>query len=329
MESELEERLRGHSAYFLTLASLIPAQYLAASRDGENETTDKRPAKKSMETRFWHNKKDKAKPTVKSRGRSAAAGDQDASKEAEPARKGRRGRQFNVEHVRSTSLQDLRLRLQQKMREASGGRKASVGDESEGHQRKRKRRGEAGEEGAAKKERRLEEKKKRKESVKKLRETKQKKAALAVAVDPEERKPGSAPQFTFNRFDFNQSSEKTAKKKDYNRLITKAEAKQNKLQQLVEEDKERGGEVQEKVKWSKAVRMARGEKMRDDPALLKKTVKRLEKKKESHRKKWGERVKEEQQRGEARDKKRQKNIRDRVDKIKAKKNRLRAKKRGH
>lgn len=322
----MEKRLQSHSAHFLSMYSLIPPQYV--SKECEDEIEDKKLAKKSKkETRFWHNKKGNEKPLVKSRNNNAQNKEEDEMMETVNKQK------IDVRARKSISLNDLQKRLQQKMAEVSNVRESSKEDENGSQQRRRRRRKrvEDREEEPNKKQRKLEDKKKHRENMKKNKEVKQRKVVAAVAKGQEEGSGNKkTPQLAFNRFEFNQSSKTTTatKKKDYKQLIAKAEAKHKKLQKLIELDDEKAVKLQERVKWSKAVRMAQGEKLKDDPVLLKKTVKRIEKRKQSHKKKWNERMKSEKQRQENKQKKRQENIQDRSDKIKTKKNRIRAKKRG-
>ena len=318
MDSGLEGRLRAHSAHFQSLVALIPPQYYAA-RESEDEAKEIKQSKR--ETRFWHNKKGEAL----SKSRKTTAHDSKQSEEGGTAAADSKKTELSVESVRSTSLSELRERLQKKISEAAQRKDLVPTESTETKQRKRRQR-KVGDDGSSRKVKRLEEKRKRRERVKRGQEAKQKREAVTVAGASSGE---NSSQFSFSRFEFGNSSKTTAKKKkDYHTLISKAESKQKRLQELMGQDQERGEVAQEKEKWSKAVRMARGEKMKDDPKLLKKTVKRLEKKKMNSKVKWQERVKAEHQRQEARQKTRKQNIRERVDKIKAKKVRKRAKKRG-
>ena len=318
MASDLEQRLRSYSDYFESLFSLVPAHYRTA-----REEDDEREAVGGKKTRFWHLKKGAGRPLAKSTKKRSA----ENAKERADSASSREEAGFSVDDKKSLSLSELRRRLQEKIKEVSLSKKEDrESDEGERKKRKRRRR-EVGEAGLDMKQLRLEEKKKRKEAAKNDRKVKQKKTAVEVSQNGAN-ESSDDPQFYFNRFKFSDSVKSECKKKNYKALIAKAEAKQRKLQEMAAEDVEKGEAASEKERWSKAVRMARGEKVRDDPSLLKKTVKRLEKKKQSHAKKWEERARAEQEKQDTRQKKRQQNIRERIDKIKAKKTRRRAKKRG-
>ena len=297
MEASLEERLRVHSSYFVSLFSLVPAQYQSVRQESEEDGY-----LRGNKTRFWHNKK--GAESLKLKGGNASESERGG---------GEGGTGFGVEERRSVGLSELQRRLREKMAAVSVRKRG--GDSGRGRERKQQQR--------------AEEEVKRREVARRNKEARQKSVAVAISREPAE-SSSSSPQFSFNRFDFNEDKDKAGqkKKKSYKSLIVKAEAKQRKLEELKEKDQERGGAAEDKERWSKAVRMARGEKVKDDPSLLKKTVKRLEIKKESRRRKWRERVRAEEERKEARQERRRENIRERVGQIKAKKNRKRAKKSG-
>lgn len=324
----MEQRLRSHSAHFLAMVALIPAQYYTA-REEEDETLPSGKSKK--ETRFWRNKKAghqlrHSKKSLHTVPRHQQEEEDMELRENGCTNEGMR-KQFSIEGVKSTSLSELQQRLHKKIEEVS--MKRSVGDTSNQTMRRKRRRRREAEGGPTRKQQRLEEKQKRREKVKKEQEAKQKREVVKTGGASHVAKTGADNiQFSFNQFEFTQSSAKRSRRKNYQALIAKAEAKQNQLEELTRQDQKMGDVAQEKEKWSKAVRMVRGEKLKDDPTLLRKTVKRLEKKKQTHKKKWGERMKAESLRKDAQQKKRQQNIHERTEKIKAKKARKRAKKRG-
>lgn len=326
----MEQRLRAHSAHFLTMVALIPPQYYAA-REGEDEAEDKLSSEKSKgETRFWRNKKTGHQLKHSRKSVHTATRDQREEGEIENGRTNATitdtRKQFSIEDVKSTSLSELQQRLHRKIEEVS--MKRSLGDTSTQTQgRKRRRRRKEAEGGPTKKQQRLEEKQKQRGRVKKEQEAKQKRKVTKTEGGVPEA-GGDNTQFSFNQFQFTQSSNTRGKRKNYQALIAKAEAKQSQLEELTRQDQEMGDVAQEKEKWTKVVRMARGEKLKDDPTLLRKTMKRLEKKKQTHKRKWGERMKAESLRKDVRQKRRQQNIHERTEKIKAKKARKRAKKKG-
>ena len=79
------------------------------------------------------------------------------------------------------------------------------------------------------------------------------------------------------------------KKKSLDRLLADAEKKRDRLQELkagTEEDKEKAMRIQ----WGDTLKEASGERVRDDPALIRKAMKRKAKKKAKSAKAWGSRV---------------------------------------
>lgn len=73
------------------------------------------------------------------------------------------------------------------------------------------------------------------------------------------------------------------KKGSLKRKLFEAEKKQKKLQKLSPEEAK-------KEHWKSAIDKARGIKVKDDPKLIKKALKRKQDEKKRHKKKWAERV---------------------------------------
>jgi len=105
----------------------------------------------------------------------------------------------------------------------------------------------------------------------------------------------SAP--VFSKFDFStakrvgQGQEK--KKGGSNnpmQLLAKVQADKEKLDRLKAEDPEKAKAKQEKEQWKAAMLRAEGVKIKDDPKLLKKAIKRKETQKAKTKKDWGERL---------------------------------------
>ncbi|KAF7727261.1 hypothetical protein EC973_007874 [Apophysomyces ossiformis] len=105
--------------------------------------------------------------------------------------------------------------------------------------------------------------------------------------------------------------------------LKKIEAKQEKLEKLRKENKEKADAIAEKEEWSRAIAMATGEKVKDDVKLLKKTVKRQEKQKSKSASQWKDRLDKVKKDEEDKVKKRNENIQKRIE---AKKDRKKGKK---
>ena len=350
-EQDLDERLKCHSACFATMVELIPSKFYIVKDDATQ-----------TESRYWQNRKQKQpKQVVKEaskkakkawldpsirkslqarkeesgppqedigegstlpngvdveeaetvalqsqeskdremkRGIKVALGASEGSEEgsaSEPEIKGG----FSVEDVRSGDFSELQVRLKARIADFRRKRKAP---ESACREVRKKR----------KKEARGEKKEKKKEIKKRVKQVETiKQAVIFSKIDV------SAPSRDWKP--------PTSKKKDYRKLLAEVETKRKRLEETGESRRE---EVQEKLNWQKAVDMARGSKVKDDPKLLKKTVKRLEKKKKASRKKWDHRTKVEESVKQKRQEVKKKHIQKRIEQIKEKKQKKRAKKRG-
>ncbi|CAL1526511.1 unnamed protein product [Lymnaea stagnalis] len=107
--------------------------------------------------------------------------------------------------------------------------------------------------------------------------------------------------------------------KDYKRLLERVEKQKEKVEKLKEKDPEAGKKLEQKIQWQNVINKAQGEKVKDNPELLKKAFKRKEKLKERKQKKWGERVQNVESVKQKKQDKRQANIDKRKDAKKEKK----------
>ncbi|KAF3925337.1 hypothetical protein ABW20_dc0109143 [Dactylellina cionopaga] len=102
-----------------------------------------------------------------------------------------------------------------------------------------------------------------------------------------------------------------------------AEAKKARLANMSDDKR---ADIQEKDRWSKALKMASGEKLQDDESLLKKSLKRQEKAKKKSEREWNERKSTVEKSQAMRQKKREANIAARKEQKKAGKSGKKAKK---
>lgn len=136
-------------------------------------------------------------------------------------------------------------------------------------------------------------------------------------------------QVVFSKFDF--TADKTVKKtqkrsdseknlrenpKDYKKLIKKLQDKREHIDNLKLTEPEKAVEMETTDKWKTAIDKAAGVKVKDDINLLKKSLKKVEKKKEKTKRDWNERVKDVKRIKEKAQDKRQKNIEKRREKTK-------------
>eukprot|EP01096_Ripella_sp_DP13-Kostka_P011312 TRINITY_DN453_c0_g2_i1.p1 TRINITY_DN453_c0_g2~~TRINITY_DN453_c0_g2_i1.p1 ORF type:complete len:398 (+),score=231.56 TRINITY_DN453_c0_g2_i1:148-1194(+) len=93
--------------------------------------------------------------------------------------------------------------------------------------------------------------------------------------------------------------------------LKRAEAEKQKIDELKKSSS--GKDELAQIKLQKALARARGEKIKDDPTKLKKSLKKKEKKKEKSRKEWNERIATETKKMEDRQKLRKANIQKKKD----------------
>ncbi|XP_077272693.1 surfeit locus protein 6 [Temnothorax americanus] len=122
----------------------------------------------------------------------------------------------------------------------------------------------------------------------------------------------SEGKMVFSKFDFSEIGVKKKLPKSQNdpkKMLQQLQQKKEKLKQLEElGDKEKAEDIREKDAWKSALAKASGEKIKDDPELLKRTIKRNEQKKKHSAKKWNSRIENVQKSMQERQEKRRENI---------------------
>ncbi|CAI2163167.1 1665_t:CDS:10 [Funneliformis geosporum] len=116
----------------------------------------------------------------------------------------------------------------------------------------------------------------------------------------------------FAKFDF-ADGKKKKKKIDDVHLKVKLQDKIEKVKELKKKDPEKAADLQEKEAWDKAFLKAQGEKVKDDPKLLAKTIKKKVVKKKKSEKAWKDRIESVENSMAERQKTRTENIKARVD----------------
>lgn len=139
----------------------------------------------------------------------------------------------------------------------------------------------------------------------------------------------SDAKIVYSKFDFlvKEEPEKPSKKdkrdkftgKDYKRLLEKAEKRAEKIEKIREKHPEKAQRIEENILWNKALSRAEGQKVKDNPLLLKKGLRKKEKMKERRKRKWDERVEVVRRKQEQRQEKRRENIQARKESKKKKK----------
>ena len=119
----------------------------------------------------------------------------------------------------------------------------------------------------------------------------------------------------FNRLEFGLKQKGSSKhrKNDLKILLAKAEMHHKKIEAISENDFKKGEELKRKIKWRNALEKAEGIKQKDDPVLLQRTLKKIEKRKKTSQKEWLNRLDVQKKHKEKRQEKREKNIKDRIN----------------
>lgn len=141
------------------------------------------------------------------------------------------------------------------------------------------------------------------------------KPAETPKSEPKQEKPvfNKEGNFLFSKFQFTDDGKEERKKNEYagkkvKTLLKQAEKKQEKIETLKNVDPDKAKLLLEKEKWKKAIQKSENIKVKDDPLLLKKSLKSEEKKKKKTVKEWKGRTEETEKRKMARQEKRSRNI---------------------
>lgn len=159
----------------------------------------------------------------------------------------------------------------------------------------------------------------------------EKKNLISTSVDddrefenkPKPQKPiyNSEGKMVFSRFDFSESGFKDKVKgreeRDPRKVLRKIEKQNEKLKELeLKGETEKLTEIREKIAWNNALSRCEGVKVKDNPTLLKKTIKKETKRKEKSKKNWAARMEGIKNQQEERQKKRTENIEARKKHVK-------------
>lgn len=188
----------------------------------------------------------------------------------------------------SSRIEALRAKLRAKLEEKRSQRPSSSDVLSKRASRR------------AEKQRRQEEAKKRKASKTGLKQTKASRFTVSGSSDATPQSDlanldfGKLAGLQSTRHDNNKSLANLNKKKNLQKLLADAEKKKEKLEALkrgTEEDKARAARMQ----WSDALQEAGGNRVKDDPAKLRKALKRKEAQKKKSAKAWKSRLEQTKQ----------------------------------
>ena len=127
----------------------------------------------------------------------------------------------------------------------------------------------------------------------------------------------------FSKFDFKDSNNPDKEKKknlDPQTALNKLKKDKEKIKMWEDKGKlEKAARIENNIAWDNALSKAQGEKVKDDPALLKKSIKKKKQIKSSSKKKWDKRGEEVKKKEKAFVEKREENINKRIKDKKEKK----------
>ncbi|CAG9575681.1 unnamed protein product [Danaus chrysippus] len=128
-------------------------------------------------------------------------------------------------------------------------------------------------------------------------------------------------KLVFSKFDFAKLGDRdrgSKGNKDPKKLLDNLKQQEEKIKNIAEVDSEKAKELKEKIAWKNILQKAEGEKVKDDPTLLKKSIKKIEQTKKVSKKKWENRIQSVEKKKEDRQKKRKENISKKKKEKKAK-----------
>nr|CAH7740297.1 unnamed protein product [Callosobruchus chinensis] len=121
-------------------------------------------------------------------------------------------------------------------------------------------------------------------------------------------------KIVFSKFDFSEigNKKKVKHERDPKKILKNIEKQKEKISRLKESGEiEKAIQIKEKSAWKNALAKAEGQKIKDDPLLLQKSVKKKEQKQRSSKKKWEQRTQGVEKAKQERQQKRTDNIQKR------------------
>ena len=327
---QLLHELQNDNAFFDHLVDMIPAKLYVAGNSGDdfNPKYFKGQAKESKEARRAKSKqakRAKLDPTlaetttqVKKRLESTRDGGMPASTKpvkpvtpitSEEPETSKPAAPIPLANGQSR-IEALRARLQAKLAEKRGQRPAdpnTVSKRAARRAEKKKRQEEAA-------------KRKKKAHTQSDSSSSNKKYKVGGAGDDNDDPAADLAQLDFGRLaglnkastsnyqKTNKSLANVGKTKNLQKMLADAEAKRQRLEELKQSQKEDDKEKAANIEWGDAIKEASGDRVKDDPAKLKKALKRQAAKKTKSAKSWKSRMDHTQQKMNERQKIRQHNL---------------------
>lgn len=281
--------------HFAVLSSMLPKII-------HQEYTEQQVSKKYQHNPSG-NKKRKLKEIVSEK---TTAESLEANDEASSKVKSKKPKVMSVEKVQSLDISELKERLQTKIKMAKVSRNYS--DSTKLKRRKANRLLKATEKKSQKK-------------------TFEKAVRLETSILDDDKKKTKRPtkdlavttNIQFSKFETKtkgevdlQSAKKGNKKKNLVKMLDEAKKKKKEVSKLQKSTDEKSVSLLQDKAWSKAIAMAKGEKQKDNPELIAKTIKRKEHSKKKSNKEWDVRTGGQKKLQKDKQKKRQANIEKRI-----------------
>ena len=301
--SSYKEDLRGHSEVFDSMLQLIPTGFYVMKDEDFIQSTKYFQNKKQKTSKEVHKekrmktKRRKLDPSInEEEPGSDNEGDRMPSDSEEDVAYEEPSLAVNIAEVKSLPLDELKEKLRTKIETM----RAVRNPDGESKLKKRKSKDEATK--AAKKPRVSQS------------EANEKKLST-VSINPAE----NGEQLQFNRLKIDSKQSKVKKKhgkKELEFMLDKAKKHQKEIEEVAKLDSEKAKKLLTEDKWKKAMTKAVGIKKKDDPVLLQRSIKKLDKQKQRSSKEWKDRKEAQDQVKVKKQVKREKNIKERVEKKK-------------
>lgn len=304
-----EGRLASHSAYFNSLIDLVPVKYYLPPTEEEQTSKyykkckTKAPKQNTKEV-IKKAKRARLDPTQPKTLYEIQLGLEENERINSLEDKEQDEAGLSVEKIQSGDIEELKSRLRARIEEFQRERNAPCGKAGKQPRKSKPKR--------------------------EMKAKNRQKVTTVQSKDKDSTKQTSSPNKTilndngevvFSKFDFMETKKgtKQGKIRRYSKLLAKAEAEKKKLETLQTEDAEKAKELKDKQLWNKALQKAEGVKLRDDPKLLKKSIKRRDQEKKKSKKQWKERMDHQKKQIEEKQKLRKSHIKERIEAKKAKK----------
>ncbi|XP_067144655.1 surfeit locus protein 6 homolog isoform X2 [Centruroides vittatus] len=302
--NKVDQTFEDDDRYFQELIDLIPPKFYFDQEIIDTLTTKKHKITNEKIKGLKRKKSEKGKNAIARldpyQHKTVSEIQEELAKEEEKSKKSK----FPAtSQDRSSNLQELQERLRTKIASLSAKRKGTSTNEATVEQKQWKRKMS---------------KLKNNKSAKRIKlNNNNNKDSIAFPTNTDEKKMESNKpiynkdkKMVFSKFDFPETEKKASKHsgKNYKKLLKKTLKEKEELKTMEINDPEKAFVQKEKKNWLKAIDKAGGIKVKDNPELLKKSIKKQEQMKRKSQKKWKERKETVEKFKQKKEQKRRENI---------------------